>query len=139
MDVEERISLERSIATTAEAVVNISKRSDERMDYLKERFDDMSDKIEAGNATVTAHLNYIDEKTSDRISRIEDRIEKDEAKRALMKRLWVPFALTCALTVGGMFKSMYFDTLASSVQGIDRRLHSVESKLNSIIVTAEPK
>lgn len=139
MDVGERVGLEKSIAINTEALINISKRSDERMNYLKERFDDVTDRIEASNEAVTARLNYIDEKTADRISRVEDRIEKDETRRLLMKRLWIPFALTIALTMGGMAKSMYFDTLSDTVKVIDRRLHSVEEKLNSLSFSGEPK
>lgn len=134
--IERRIGhLERTLATNTqmtavntETVKRIAERSDERMEYMKERFDDVVHRLEAGDKGV-----------HNRISRVESRLDDSENKALLMKRLWIPFALTVVLTVGGLVKAAYLDVIVEQVTAMERRIGNVENALRSLDTHDQPK
>ena len=134
--IERRIGhLERTLATNTqltavntETVKRIAERSDERLDYIKERFDDVVNRLESGDKAVHS-----------RISRVESRLDDAESKSLLMKRLWIPFALTVALTIGGLVKAAYLDVIVEQVKAMERRIGNVENSLRSLDTHDQPK
>ena len=134
--VERRLGhLERTLATNTqltavntETVKLIAERSDERLEYIKERFDD-----------VVQRLNEGDREVHNRISRVEARLDDAENKALLMKRLWIPFALTVAMAVGGLVKAAYLDVIVDQVKAMERRIGNVENSLRGLDTHNQPK
>ena len=134
--VERRLGhLERTLAANTqltavntETVKRIAERSDERMDYMRERFDDVVQRLEAGDKGVHS-----------RISRVEARLDDAENKTLLMKRLWIPFALTVAMAVGGLVKAAYLDVIVDQVKAMERRIGNVENSLRGLDTHDQPK
>jgi hypothetical protein len=115
-------------AVNAETVKLIAERSDERLEYIKERFDD-----------VVQRLNEGDREVHSRISRVEARLDDAENKTLLMKRLWIPFALTVVMAVGGLVKAAYLDVIVDQVKAMERRIGNVENSLRGLATHNQPK